>query len=331
MMEKILLCLCLCLSGWNVSSCLPRQYHYVADPMTWTEAQTFCRKTYTDLASIGSPEEMKQVNHTITSSGLNSEVWIGLYNRIIWKWSDSYTGSGAEYRKWYPGQPNFWNAKVFCVGFSRDGWADVGCYGENTFFCYQGTQQDPEYVFVNQKMNWSDAQSYCRENHIDLAIVRNDNENQQLSSIEYSGKWPFIGLYRDRHLYWSDRSSLSFTFWDPVESYLGSMTVVCGVSDLERSGKWRFLPCERKLPFVCHTASQQVKVIKLRMTGKDPSVDLNDLAVKADILKKLQDRLKESGLSGVTLRWREQPDGKVFHKEAESSQKESSKWTQVCD
>ncbi|CAJ1081472.1 secretory phospholipase A2 receptor-like [Xyrichtys novacula] len=296
----------LLLTGWNVSSCLPRQYHYVADPMTWTEAQTFCRKTYTDLASIGSPEEMKQVSHTVTSSG-----------------------SGAEYRKWYPGEPNFWNH--FCVGFNTNGWGDLDCAREDTFFCYQGTQQDPEYVFVNQIMNWSDAQSYCRENHIDLAIVRNDNENQKLSSIKYSGEWPFIGLYRDPLFYWSDGSSLSFTFWDIYYEYLGSMTVVCGVSDLERSGKWRFLPCERKLPFVCHTASQQVKVIRLRMTGKDPSVDLNDLAVKADILKKLQDRLKESGLSGVTLRWREQPDGKVFHKEEESSQKESSKWTQVCD
>ncbi|KAG8006311.1 Actin filament-associated protein 1, partial [Nibea albiflora] len=58
------------------------------------------------------------------------------------------------------------------------------------------------------------------------------------------------------------------------------------------------------------------KVVKLRIKAKDlGSADLNDPAVKADILRKLQDRLEAKGVSGVTLKWRKQPDGKVFHKE----------------
>lgn len=55
--------------------------------------------------------------------------------------------------------------------------------------------------------------------------------------------------------------------------------------------------------------------VKLRMKLEDSSVDLNDPAVKADLLKKLQDKLQQKGEGGVTLKWREQPDGKVFHKE----------------
>ncbi|XP_034537531.1 uncharacterized protein LOC117811392 [Notolabrus celidotus] len=105
------------------------------------------------------------------------------------------------------------------------------------------------------------------------------------------------------------------------------MSVACGVADLQRSAKWRLLSCvAHKLPFVCYiNTAVKRQIIKLRMTPDDPSVDLNDSAVKADILKKLQNRLKENGLSGVTLKWREQPDGKVFHKEEKSSQKKYRK------
>ncbi|XP_034533115.1 secretory phospholipase A2 receptor-like [Notolabrus celidotus] len=308
-------------TGWDISSCLPRQYHHVADPMTWTEAQAYCRETYTDLATIESPEEMDQVNSTVLLSDLNSEFWIGLYSNIIWEWSGNYTGSGAEYRKWASGHPELWVANEFCVSFKAGAWYDARCSFSLTFVCYRGTQQDPEFVYINETMSWSSAQRYCRENYIDLATVKNDTENQKIQSLTPSGAWHWIGLYRDPHVYWSDGSSSSFRYWEDVFSPLGSMTVVCGVSDLERSGKWRLLPCESKFPFVCYSVPQPVKrhVIKLRMKPEDPSVDLNDPAVKADILRELQDRLKKSGLSGVTLKWREQPDGKVFHKEGERS------------
>ncbi|GLD68234.1 neurocan core protein-like protein [Lates japonicus] len=43
----------------------------------------------------------------------------------------------------------------------------------------------------------------------------------------------------------------------------------------------------------------------------------------------LQDRLEENGVSGVSLKWREQPDGKVFYKEGEKSSKEEQKKTEL--
>ena len=42
-----------------------------------------------------------------------------------------------------------------------------------------------------------------------------------------------------------------------------------------------------------------------------------------------QDRLKEQGVSGVTLKWREQPDGKVFHKEGKEEKKKKRKKTEL--
>uniref|UniRef100_A0A8D0ADU0 C-type lectin domain-containing protein n=1 Tax=Sander lucioperca TaxID=283035 RepID=A0A8D0ADU0_SANLU len=74
-------------------------------------------------------------------------------------------------------------------------------------------QLNPEYVVMSQKMNWSSAQRYCRENFIDLATVRNDSENQKVLSLGQSKRWTWIGLFRDPNLYWSDGSGYSFSYW----------------------------------------------------------------------------------------------------------------------
>ncbi|XP_034538170.1 L-selectin-like [Notolabrus celidotus] len=188
-MERIFLAV-LCLSGYSGSAesngkeeikRSSRQYHYIADSMNWNEAQTYCREKYTDLATIESPEEMEQVKKIALLSGLNSEVWIGVFSKILWKWSDNYTGSGAEYKKWStPYQPSFKNADELCVQLHKGKWADFNCSFESPFMCYRGTQQDPEFVFVTEARNWSSAQRHCRENYTDLATVRNDTENQYL-------------------------------------------------------------------------------------------------------------------------------------------------------
>ncbi|KAM7365996.1 hypothetical protein PAMP_015469 [Pampus punctatissimus] len=62
-------------------------------------------------------------------------------------------------------------------------------------------------------------------------------------------------------------------------------------------------------------------LVKLRMKLEDSSVDLNDPA--------LQDRVQEQGVSGATLKWREQPDGKVFHKEGKEEKKTKRKKTEL--
>ncbi|CAI5684326.1 unnamed protein product [Oreochromis niloticus] len=275
------------LSGWHISTCLPRQYHFVADAKNWTDAQTYCRQTYTDLVTIQNAEELDEFISTLSSAGYNSEVWIGLYNEIDWKWSNGYTGIGADYQTWTSGEPNFY-----------------------------GTQQNPEFVFVNEISSWSSAQRYCRENYIDLATVTSDGENQKLQMM--SSAW--IGLYRNPNVLWSDGSSFFYSNFNYGPNRIRSMTVTCGFSSLQSSGTWNFWPCKTKLPFVCYydppVSHRQMLKLSINL---DPSLELN-MNVKEDLLKMLQERLKEKGISGgVTLKWRKQSDGKVFHKDEDAT------------
>jgi len=116
-----------------------------------------------------------------------------------------------------------------------------------------GTQLDPVFIFVNERMNWTSAQRYCRKNHVDLATVRNSTENQRVLSLFPSSEYSWIGLFRDPNLYWSDRSRFLFSEWDYGSNHINSNTVICGVTSVKTSGRWRFLSCESRLPFVCYS------------------------------------------------------------------------------
>uniref|UniRef100_A0A3Q3BE86 C-type lectin domain-containing protein n=1 Tax=Kryptolebias marmoratus TaxID=37003 RepID=A0A3Q3BE86_KRYMA len=115
-----------------------------------------------------------------------------------------------------------------------------------------GTQLDPNFVYVSQSMNWPSAQRFCRENFVDLASVRNKTENQSILKSWSSGHFPWLGLYRDPNVYWSDGSSFLFSNWYNGKIPLGSMRIVCGVTSIQLSGSWKLLSCETRLPFVCY-------------------------------------------------------------------------------
>lgn len=139
------------LTGWIFSSGLLRQYHYVSDPKNWTEAQNYCRETYTDLATIENTKEMNQLINTVSSAGNNSEVWIGLYSKIEWRWSDDYKGSiAAEYRYWYTSQTYFYNgSNDLCVGINYHWlWQTLDCSSNFSFICNNGKYPAKHNLFL---------------------------------------------------------------------------------------------------------------------------------------------------------------------------------------
>ncbi|XP_054914574.1 uncharacterized protein LOC129378292 [Poeciliopsis prolifica] len=312
-MKGILLGVFFLANSLILSSGLTRHYRFFSQSLTWSAAQAYCRQAHADLATVENSEELDLLVNTLQSAGYSSDVWIGLSSEIHWKWSDAYTGTGAGYRHWRSdlNEPEFHSAAQFCVRSGSAGnWWDEDCALNLPFICYSGTQESATFSLQNEQRNWSSAQRFCRENYVDLATVKTDAENQILVDRIMSSAW--IGLYRDPNFYWSDRSDFVFRNWDSVINPLGSMPVICGVTSSGRSGKWKFLPCETKLPFVCYSVFR--KAVKLRL-NVEKTVDPNDPVLKANILTKLQDRLQQSGVNGIALKWRERRDGGVFLRE----------------
>lgn len=123
-----------------------RQYHFVSKTMTWVDAQTYCRGSYTDLATIGSEGDTARLVQLLKDHG-HSSVWIGLYQDVqSWQWSlkeSTFYGKGdKEYRDWFPGQPDNYGNGECCVEILNDSinvqWNDVPCDHNNNFICYDG-------------------------------------------------------------------------------------------------------------------------------------------------------------------------------------------------
>uniref|UniRef100_A0A3B5LBI4 C-type lectin domain-containing protein n=1 Tax=Xiphophorus couchianus TaxID=32473 RepID=A0A3B5LBI4_9TELE len=124
-----------------LSSGLTHQYRFFSQPLTWTAAQAYCRQTHADLATVENSEELGLLMDTLQSAGYGSDVWIGLYSEIDWKWSDAYTGTGADYRHWRSdyNEPDFHYSIEFCVMFAYYAdWYDVSCSDNRQFVCYKG-------------------------------------------------------------------------------------------------------------------------------------------------------------------------------------------------
>ncbi|XP_042073159.1 C-type lectin BML-2-like isoform X2 [Haplochromis burtoni] len=173
-------------------------------------------------------------------------------------------------------------------------------------------------------MTWSDAQSHCRQTYTDLSTINDTQDNSQVANTMPSYYMSWIGLYRNWT--WSNSSTASNLPWGPgqPDNSLNCATIVGS------TGSFNSHKCDDQRPFLCSrdnagqgkakkdvkpSASRSVKV-QLRVG----SADLNDPTVQESILQQVREKLVEQGIrEEVKLRWRTQPDGKVFHREEETA------------
>ncbi|XP_051757313.1 C-type mannose receptor 2-like [Ctenopharyngodon idella] len=262
-MEQTLYFILLLIALCSVSECVQRQYHFINVMKNWTEAQRYCRENYTDLATVDNMNDMIELNKSVKDSGVQN-VWIGLQKTGVDKWQWS-SGDPALYLNWAPGQPD---GRDECVMMRNGQWHDLSCSISLTFICSSSNNMNTGLVFVNQTKNWRDAQSYCRQNHIDLVSVRNQNESQQLQkfindSLISGDVW--IGLFNGSWQ-WSDQSNSSFRYWYPGEPN-NAGNEICVEIYPNAQGQWNDDPCNKQHPFVCH--EDKLILIKENLTWSE--------------------------------------------------------------
>ncbi|XP_040929575.2 macrophage mannose receptor 1-like [Betta splendens] len=234
-----------------------RQFYFVNTPLNWTDARSFCRQFYSDLATIENTADVSAV--TNTTSNYTGKAWIGLLNIWIWSLNDTslYGEGGTGFLNWGPGYPVYGQQScvlVFGIQTSAPGiWTNWYCTHALPFVCYNGAINGvSSFVLVNDFMTWTDAQSYCRNNYVDLASIRNEAENSIITNL--AGVYGvFIGLHQD--VVWSDGSTSVFRNWASGEPYMYSSIDECITTSFSDSGLWSNDNCSLSSPFICYTTA----------------------------------------------------------------------------
>ncbi|XP_073727201.1 macrophage mannose receptor 1 [Misgurnus anguillicaudatus] len=273
--------------------------------MAWTDAQSYCRERYTDLATVDSMDDVNRMINTV-NDGYSGSVWIGLQKgtQSNWIWSNG-EDTISQYSPWYLGQPS---GGEDCVFSNNNAWFDYWCGNALWFLCYN---ESTGYIRINSAKNWTDAQSYCRQHYTDLAIVHNSEEQKQLcAAINCDWHWYWIGLYKESWQ-WSDQRNFNFRNWAAGHPFINSGD--CAAMSTTDSGKWVRYSCDQKYPFICYGEEKFVKRQTVRL-NVDGNHNMNDPSVQTSILNEISKKLKIMGLNGLkNISWRKDEDGKVFH------------------
>ncbi|XP_046723709.1 macrophage mannose receptor 1-like isoform X3 [Silurus meridionalis] len=254
-----------CYNGKNGTE----MYTWINQHMTWTEAQHYCRKHYTDLASVRKQTD----NQEILNLTGGSAAWIGLYRTRLW--SNKQESTYENWRPATPEQPDNglyakWesgNQHCTAVSFRDSGhWTDENCLATFPFICYEKSCTGSsctlhQYHFVNENKTWTDAQGYCRDKYTDLATIDNMEEmNSLINTVNgiYLGL-AWIGLYDDLNSWkWSldddsfyKQGERSFRRWyinKPSWNWNGNNLCVY-FSGID--GVWWMTSCSLTLLFIC--------------------------------------------------------------------------------
>ncbi|KAF5905516.1 macrophage mannose receptor 1-like isoform X6, partial [Clarias magur] len=98
--------------------------------LSWSDALTYCRTHYTDLASSLNSSDQNMLGQMWNKQ---SDSWFGVHRAMdIWRWSD---GTNALNIPWYPGQPDNYFGNENCAVVYDGYFYDEQCTKLHNFFC----------------------------------------------------------------------------------------------------------------------------------------------------------------------------------------------------
>uniref|UniRef100_A0A3B1IXZ0 C-type lectin domain-containing protein n=1 Tax=Astyanax mexicanus TaxID=7994 RepID=A0A3B1IXZ0_ASTMX len=149
--------------------CYKQSYHLITENKTWYEAQSYCRKNYTDLVSIRDQEQ----NEEVKKEGMKSSTpfWIGLLCDD-WQWA----GRGrSAYRNWGNNHPK--SSPENCVKLVSGKLYSVLCNNTGSALCYSSLHVSED------RMNWENAFYYCKkDNRAGLLHIHTESDHNEVKN-----------------------------------------------------------------------------------------------------------------------------------------------------
>lgn len=215
-----------------------RSYTIVKQSLTWTDAQTYCRKNFVDLSTF-----QAEMNISACQS---HHCWIGLSKKpqetAFTRWSD---GSKLEFTAWQNGEPSGLSSN-HCVTVVHSYWANYNCTIPLNFICYKWV---PRLIVVEQMLSWEDALKYCRKYYTDIISLTTKLDLFAVNRMTIATPNVWTGLrFMDGQWFWVNKNPL----WNltslpscPIRPYLCG-ALKSGGDTLENRD------CNEKMKFICY-------------------------------------------------------------------------------
>lgn len=114
-------------------------------------------------------------------------------------------------------------------------------------------------ILVQKSMNWSAAQSYCREKYTDLISINTVQDNTKITGLMLlnilNTQTAWIGLYKTSWE-WSDGSNATYTNWKSGEPKDGKDCALMETS----SASWSGEDCDKNHDFLCYQGGSFITV-----------------------------------------------------------------------
>ncbi|XP_062847569.1 C-type lectin lectoxin-Phi1-like [Trichomycterus rosablanca] len=179
-----------------IISSVPRKYYFIKSGKTWSDARAYCQANDEDLAIINSAANMLRLQTDAQGTLNNLNILIGMYlnpSSFLWSYRNESLGG---FTNWMTGYPNYAGGKLSCVLLTQLGWYNVVCTLLRAFICYDDRRTGADrYIYYSTVKTWSEAQSFCRQDHTDLASARTATEHSDIMGKISGDTW--FGLFRE--------------------------------------------------------------------------------------------------------------------------------------
>ncbi|XP_024233298.1 uncharacterized protein LOC112217268 [Oncorhynchus tshawytscha] len=279
----------------------------VSEGRSMAEAQKFCREYYEELATIFNAEDQIAALRAVSAQSLTDAVWVH-----------------SQYNAFCP-RVGYWNppyAKCVVHEQSAKVWGLRDCTNPCQFVCQKSTQSknssELKYYMGQGSLTWERAQTACRDNGDDLASILTQEDYTAFQSIKETQQYDmWIGLYwktSTRMWQWSNGDLFPYCVSEPQLGASNCCSLTRQGHGQTEHASLDKIDCSLKRPFLC-TGKKRIKQTIVRMSLKSNSgADLNDPVVKEQMLEQIRKEFAKNGNFLKDLRWRELPNGEVFHK-----------------